>query len=93
MEVFRQFGISLQAQVPESPLDRDRAASLIGILGGNLASFAARSDVSFVSRVTESALAAPTAEQTTPTPYDCQKLVPPQPCGGGGQASCNPCMD
>ena len=88
VEVFRQFGIALEAQDPENLLDRDRAASLIGIFGGNMASVASRTDISFVGRVTESALAAPTAEQATP--YDCQKLWPVPNCRT--QQECNPCM-
>ena len=88
MDVFRQFGISLQAGSPERLLERDRAASLIGIFGGNLASVAARSDMSFLGRVTKSALAAPTGEQTLPA--DCQELSPLPNCRT--QEECNPCM-
>src|SRR5713101_7910428 len=41
-ELFRQFGITLQAPYPDSPLGLDRAEALIGIFGTTLSSSAGK---------------------------------------------------
>jgi hypothetical protein len=90
VEIFGQFGIVLQTEHHESLLAPERAASLLGIFGGTLASAEVRFGVSSASRATSSALGVQTVETT---PYDCQTLPrPPSPCVGP-QSVCNPCMD
>ena len=88
VELFRQFGISLQAQTPDNPLDRDRAASLIGIFGGNLASTGTLTGASSALKTSASTLGAPIVEELTPE-Y-CQTLWPLPNCRT--QVECNPCM-
>jgi len=88
VELFQQFGISLQAQAPDNLLDRDRAASLIGIFGGNLASTGTLTGASPASTTSASTLGAPTVEELTPE-Y-CQTLWPLPNCRT--QVECNPCM-
>jgi len=88
VELFRQFGISLQALAPDSLLDHERAASLIGIFGGNLASTITRTDASLATTIAASTPGAPTVEELTPA--DCQKLWPDPTCTT--QECKNPCM-
>ena len=88
MELFRQFGISLQAQAPDSLLEHERAASLIGIFGTNLASTNVRIDTSLAITTSADTPAAPTVEDLTP--YDCQQLWPDPTCTT--QECKNPCM-
>ena len=74
--LFGQLGIALQTEHPEALLSPERAASLVGIFGGNLASTGARTDATLASK-TASTTGAPTLETT---PYDCQSLPkPPAP--------------
>ena len=88
LELFRQFGISLQAQAPDNLLDLDRAASLIGIFGANLASAGNRNDAIPAFQTSTSTPGMPTTEDLTPE-Y-CQTLWPLPDCKT--QVECNPCM-
>lgn len=88
--VFGQLGIVLQTDHPESILSRERAASLVGIFGSNLASASERGTGTFNARTGSTTEAAPSLDTT---PLDCQSLPrPPAPCVGP-QSVCNPCMD
>ena len=87
-ELFGQIGIALQTEHPEALLSPERAASLVGIFGGNLASTGARIDTSLATKTSASAPAAPTVEDLTP--FDCQKLWPDPTCTT--QECKNPCM-
>ena len=86
--LFRQFGISLQTQAPDDLLDPERAASLIGIFGANLASLGARNDAIPAFQTSASTPGMPTTEDLTPE-Y-CQTLWPLPDCKT--QVECNPCM-
>jgi len=88
VELFRQFGISLQAQAPDSLLDPDRAASLIGIFGDNLASTGTRLDADLATKTSASTPSTPIVEGLSPA-Y-CQTLWPLPNCHT--QEECNPCM-
>ncbi len=88
--LFGQLGIVLQTDHPESVLSRDRAASLVGIFGSNLASASEKNTGTFNARTGGTTEAAPSLDTT---PLDCQSLPrPPSPCSGP-QSVCNPCMD
>ena len=88
--LFGQLGIVLQTDHPESMLNRERAASLVGIFGSNLAAVSERTTGTFTAQAGGTTAAAPTVDTT---PLDCQSLPrPPAPCSGP-QSVCNPCMD
>ena len=88
--LFGQLGIALQTEHPEALLNPERAASLVGIFGGNLAATGARTDATLASKTASTTPGAPTLETI---PLDCQSLPrPPSPCVGP-QSVCNPCMD
>ena len=88
-EFFGQLGITLQTERPESLLTPERAASLVGIFGSNLAAAGTRTGQTATLKTSGSTPVAPTLDTT---PYDCQKLPkPPSPCDGP-QEVCNPCM-
>jgi len=88
--LFGQLGIVLQSEHPESLLSRERAASLVGIFGSNLASTGDRTGSTFNARAEGTGASTPSIETT---PLDCQSLPrPPAPCSGP-QSVCNPCMD
>jgi len=87
-DLFGQLGIALQTERPEALLTPERAASLVGIFGGNLASKGTAIDASPASKTSASTTAAPTVEELTP--YDCQTLWPLPDCKT--QVECNPCM-
>ena len=88
--LFGQLGIVLQTDHPESFLSRDRAASLVGIFGSNLASASEKNTGTFNARTGGTTEAIPSLDTT---PLDCQALPrPPSPCSGP-QSVCNPCMD
>ena len=88
--MFGQLGIVLQTDHPENLLNRERAANLVGIFGGNLASAGDRIDATLNSKSAAGGAAPPIIETT---PLDCQSLPrPPAPCSGP-QSVCNPCMD
>lgn len=90
VEFLRPFGITLRSRRPQEPLGLERAAALLGIFGSTLSAKASQAD--HVSGIVKHLAAWPgTLDELTP--LDCQSLVPPSPCGGGGQDSCNPCMD
>jgi hypothetical protein len=87
--LFGQLGIVLQTDHPENLLSRERAASLVGIFGSNLASTGDRTST-FAARAEATGASTPSLELT---PLDCQSLPrPPAPCSGP-QSVCNPCMD
>jgi hypothetical protein len=90
VEIFRQFGISLQEQDPDKLMDPDRAFSLVVVFGDSLASAGARIHKPDAS---QNHAGIPAASRIEVTPQDCQWMVRTSPCGGGGQPSCNPCMN
>ena len=90
VEFFRPFGITLQSRRPQEALGLDRAAALLSVFGSTLSAKA--SHAANGARIERQLGGGPiTLDEITP--LDCQSLVPPSPCGGGGQPSCNPCMD
>jgi hypothetical protein len=90
VEFFRPFGITLQSRHPGEILGRSRASALLGIFGSTLSAQGGQAD--HLSRMVKQIAAGPVGFDDL-TPLDCQSLVPSSPCGGGGQTSCNPCMD
>ena len=88
-DLFGQLGIKLQTERPENLLSPERAASLVGIFGSNLAAAGTRTGQIATMKTAGSTPVAPSLETT---PYDCQQLPkPPSPCEGPQQV-CNPCM-
>jgi hypothetical protein len=90
VEFFRPFGITLRSGRPQETIEPDRAAALLNVFGSTLSGKDSQAD--HVARMVRQ-LAGGTVGLDDLTPLDCQSLVPPSPCGGGGQPSCNPCMD
>jgi len=87
-DLFGQLGIALQTASPEAFLTPERAASLIGIFGDNLASTGTRINESLTTKTSASTLGTPTTEDITP--QYCQTLWPLPDCKT--QVECNPCM-
>ena len=90
VEFFRPFGITLQSRRPQEALGLERAAALLGVFGSTLSAKAGHAANG--ARIKSQLGGGPVTFDDL-TPLDCQSLVPPSPCGGGGQDSCNPCMD
>ena len=88
-DLFGQLGISLQTERPEALLSPERAASLVGIFGGQLASTASRLEANPATKTSVSATASPALEDIDP--YYCQTLWPLPDCRG--LEECNPCLN
>ena len=89
-DIFGQLGIVLQTDHPADLLNRERAASLMGIFGSSLTAAGEKFDTTLNLKTSGGAAAPPTIETT---PFDCQSLPrPPAPCTGP-LSVCNPCMD
>ena len=93
--IFSQFGITLQMADPGALLDQERANLLVQVFGDTLHTHGLNTEGLFLSNrsVGNGKISGPDGTLENLTPADCQKLPRPQPCGGGGQQSCNPCMD
>jgi len=89
VEFFTPFGITLRSRRPQEALGLERAAALLRVFGSTLS---AKASLAAHGARIQNQLGASLALDDL-TVLDCQSLVPPSPCGGGGQDSCNPCMD